>query len=198
MCGFALHVCGYLAFLSDFLLSRMYTPEWQPYLVFFVNELGQSVYSPQDPRGTRFNLKNIGNFAADNESRLVMSSKIQEVFTNKDRTDAFFWCADYGDERRTYQVELHYITNHFAMVQLYRDEKLMIELTPTEHKVIRLLCNDKSDYEIAETLAVTPATIRKHIAHLKTKLNVEGRIRLGIEAYRLGLVKLRKRNDHIK
>jgi DNA-binding CsgD family transcriptional regulator len=48
-------------------------------------------------------------------------------------------------------------------------------LTRREHEILELVAQGKSNAEIAETLWVTPATVRKHLEHVYGKLNVGSR-----------------------
>ena len=50
-----------------------------------------------------------------------------------------------------------------------------IELTRREREVLALLGRRKTDREIAETLVISPLTVRTHIENLSTKFSVSGR-----------------------
>ena len=48
-------------------------------------------------------------------------------------------------------------------------------LTNREQEVLELLARRYTDKEIAETLYISPGTVRSHIEHLGEKLNATGR-----------------------
>lgn len=56
------------------------------------------------------------------------------------------------------------------------------ELSPREKQVLRLLANGASSREVAETLFLTEGTVRNHISHILTRLNVRDRIQAVIIA----------------
>ncbi|MCZ7533733.1 MAG: LuxR C-terminal-related transcriptional regulator [Acidimicrobiia bacterium] len=56
-----------------------------------------------------------------------------------------------------------------------RDDRLDV-LTPREREVLQLLTEGLDGTAIAEKLYVSPATVRNHIQHILTKLNVHSRV----------------------
>ncbi len=60
-------------------------------------------------------------------------------------------------------------------------------LTRREGEVLRLICQGKSDREIAETLFVSRATASKHVAAILAKLSVQSRTAAAARARELGL-----------
>lgn len=167
----------------------MPTEDWKTYLVFCVDQDGRSIFSPQDPNRTKFYLKRAADFSDDDQSRAQFESNLSYVFETGRPSKSFNWSARYDDETvRHYSVDLMPINEHLAMVLLYRDELREMDLTETEISVLQLLANDKTNSAIASELAVAESTVRTHVANLRSKLGVDGRVRLGIEAYRLGLV----------
>jgi len=56
------------------------------------------------------------------------------------------------------------------------------ELSPREKQVLRLLASGASSREVAETLFLTEGTVRNHISHILTRLNVRDRIQAVIIA----------------
>lgn len=61
-------------------------------------------------------------------------------------------------------------------------------LTPREQQVFRLLAAGFGNAEIAELLSVGESTIKSHVQHLLTKLDIPNRVHAVIYAYRHGLV----------
>lgn len=62
-------------------------------------------------------------------------------------------------------------------------------LTRKELEVLRRLAEGRSNREIAETLFVTPATVKSHLAHIYVKLGVAGRQEAVARAVALGLLR---------
>ena len=62
-------------------------------------------------------------------------------------------------------------------------------LTPRELEVLNLITQGQSNAEIAETLVVSPATVKTHVAHVLMKLGVRDRAQAVIYAYEAGLVR---------
>lgn len=61
-------------------------------------------------------------------------------------------------------------------------------LTPRESEVLTLLAQGKGTHGIAEMLYISPATVRTHIQHITTKLDVHTRLQAVITAQRRELV----------
>ncbi len=61
-------------------------------------------------------------------------------------------------------------------------------LTDTELQVLRLICSDKSNAEIGEILSIKLPTVKTHVSHILTKLDVSRRSQAASEARRLHLV----------
>ncbi|HET8778782.1 MAG TPA: response regulator transcription factor [Agromyces sp.] len=66
--------------------------------------------------------------------------------------------------------------------------KPRIRLTDRELEVLRLLDQGASNREIARTLFVTEATVKTHLVHLFSKLNVESRAKAVTLARETGLI----------
>lgn len=62
------------------------------------------------------------------------------------------------------------------------------QLTPRELEVLKLITHGQSNAEIADTLVVSPATVKTHVAHVLMKLGVRDRAQAVIYAYESGLV----------
>ncbi len=62
------------------------------------------------------------------------------------------------------------------------------ELTPREQEVLRLVAQGMSDAEIAERLVVSPHTVHRHVANVRTKLRLPSRAAAVAYAAREGLI----------
>lgn len=63
------------------------------------------------------------------------------------------------------------------------------ELTDREIEVLRLIADGKTNQEIAETLFIGIKTVKTHVSHVLSKLEVEDRTQAAIYAHRHSLVK---------
>ncbi len=61
-------------------------------------------------------------------------------------------------------------------------------LSPREHEVLALVARGLSDREIAEQLIVSPHTVHRHVANIRTKLGSGSRAAAVAEAARIGLL----------
>jgi ATP/maltotriose-dependent transcriptional regulator MalT len=62
-------------------------------------------------------------------------------------------------------------------------------LTRKELEVLARLADGRSNKQIADALFVTQATVKTHLAHIYTKLNVSGRQAAVARAVELGLLR---------
>jgi DNA-binding NarL/FixJ family response regulator len=67
----------------------------------------------------------------------------------------------------------------------------LAELTNREHEVMALVALGLSNSEIAEWLAVSPATVRTHVSRAMVKLHARDRAQLVVLAYETGLAVVR-------
>jgi DNA-binding NarL/FixJ family response regulator len=65
----------------------------------------------------------------------------------------------------------------------------LAQLTAREHETLRLLASGLSNAEIAEQLVVSAATVKAHVGHVFTKLDVRDRVQAVIFAYEAGLIR---------
>ncbi|MGH3975838.1 MAG: LuxR C-terminal-related transcriptional regulator [Pseudonocardiaceae bacterium] len=69
------------------------------------------------------------------------------------------------------------------------EPKELLNLTPREQEVFRLMASGFGNAEIAEMLMLGESTIKSHVQHLLTKLNIPNRVHAVIYAYQHGLVR---------
>jgi two-component system, NarL family, response regulator LiaR len=62
------------------------------------------------------------------------------------------------------------------------------DLTEREYDVVRLVARGRSNQEIAHELFISEKTVKTHISHILSKLNLQDRTQLAIYAIRKGLV----------
>jgi DNA-binding NarL/FixJ family response regulator len=69
-----------------------------------------------------------------------------------------------------------------------RDAPDLQELTPRELEVLELIGRGRSNSEIARQLVVSQATVKTHVAHVFSKLDLRDRAQAVVVAYETGLI----------
>jgi two-component system response regulator DegU len=62
------------------------------------------------------------------------------------------------------------------------------ELTPRENEVIRLIAQGLSNKEISYQLRLSDKTVKNHVSHIFSKLNITARSQAAVHAVRAGLI----------
>ena len=77
------------------------------------------------------------------------------------------------------------VKKHRAEQTVRREEAMahIHTLTPGEFKVFRLLGLGLTNQEIAETLYISPLTVRTHVKRIHSKCSIQGRAKLALAAY---------------
>lgn len=68
------------------------------------------------------------------------------------------------------------------------NKEILLSLTPTEMKVLRLYCNGLERKEIAEVMAISTASLKSHISSILDKTGYQSIARVAIYAVKNGLI----------
>jgi NarL family two-component system response regulator LiaR len=68
------------------------------------------------------------------------------------------------------------------------EASLADNLTEREFEVLKLICKGQSNKEIADTMSISPMTVKTHVSNLLSKLDLMDRTQAAIYAIRNGLV----------
>jgi DNA-binding CsgD family transcriptional regulator len=104
-------------------------------------------------------------------------SFVSTVVRNK--VNEFLW------QKQWDRDDVDWIRKHRADETVRREEALahIHTLTQGEFKVFRLLGLGLTNQEIAETLFISPLTVRTHVKRIHAKCGIEGRAKLALAAY---------------
>jgi DNA-binding NarL/FixJ family response regulator len=69
-------------------------------------------------------------------------------------------------------------------------QRLLAQITPREHDLLRALADGLSDQEIADRLAISVRTVQSHMLNVMEKLDVHSRLQALVAAVRHGLVQI--------
>jgi RNA polymerase sigma factor (sigma-70 family) len=97
----------------------------------------------------------------------------------KNKINEFLW-QHYWDNSDADSVKKH------QAEQITQREEVLAQvhtLTQSEFKVFRLLGLGLTNQEIAETLFISPLTVRTHVKRIHAKCDIQGRAKLALAAY---------------
>ena len=81
------------------------------------------------------------------------------------------------------------ILEFFAAPRPPRTEVVFPQLTAREHEVLDLIAAGRSNTELAETLFLSPKTVRNHVSHIFRKLRVTDRTQAIAKAKEAGIAR---------
>ena len=114
------------------------------------------------------------------------------------RTISVYGCAvlplltqtDWAKDERWKKQLLAQTRKQAAFAPLFLEPRLALAdtLTDTELQILRLVCADKSNAEIAQTMNIKLTTVKTHVSHILEKLDVNRRSEAKTAARRLRLI----------
>ncbi|MFD1930338.1 MULTISPECIES: response regulator [Nonomuraea] len=81
------------------------------------------------------------------------------------------------------------LIERFAATAAPRDEPRLGALTPREREVLGRIAQGQNNGQIAETLFMSPATVKTHVNRIMAKLGLHDRAQLVVLAYESGLIR---------
>jgi pimeloyl-ACP methyl ester carboxylesterase/DNA-binding CsgD family transcriptional regulator len=119
-----------------------------------------------------------------------LAARLPEArFVALEGTDHYPW---FGDAEATFRATLHALGVELDPVPSPREDGSRYtgveELTERETEVLALIASGLSDREIAERLVLSPHTVHRHVANLRTKLGLPTRAAAVAAAARRGLI----------
>jgi DNA-binding NarL/FixJ family response regulator len=94
-----------------------------------------------------------------------------------------------GDALLSPGVTRRLIEEFAARPAARRDESRLTALTAREREVLGRIAQGQSNGQIAETLFMSPATVKTHVNRIMSKLGLHDRAQLVVLAYESGLVR---------
>lgn len=73
------------------------------------------------------------------------------------------------------EIENYLVEHNSSNLQSEEQISLLMQLTPTEKVILKLISKGKSSLEIAELLFISPNTVDNHRANITKKLKLEGK-----------------------
>ena len=105
--------------------------------------------------------------------------------------------ASWWDQTATTEIRAKF-EHQSAVTNAAKDEESMLRLTRREQEILALIAAGSSNQEIAETLYITPGTVRVHVHSIIQKLGVRDRTQaamLAIQKHWIATELLAKQND---
>jgi DNA-binding CsgD family transcriptional regulator len=135
----------------------------------------------------------LGKYAAnDSGSRLLRATFAECLFTAKPQE-----CVVAGKSGTSYHFRFEKVVHDSGQVLRIEDEIVVlslisrmpepVELTRREEQIVRLICRDMSNAEIARELKVKASTIETHRQNIRQKLKVKGNAGVVLYGVRHGL-----------
>ena len=136
----------------------------------------------------------LGKYAATkSDSRLLRATFAECLFTGDPQE-----CAVAGHSGTSYHFRFEKVAHNSRRALRSEDEVAVIclisiipdriKLTRREEQIVRLICRDMSNAEIARELKVKASTIETHRQNIRKKLKVKGNAGLVLYGVRHGLV----------
>ena len=90
-------------------------------------------------------------------------------------------------QKRWDRNDIEEIKKRQAKLTIQREDMIaqVHTLTPAEFKVFRLLGLGLTNQEIADSLYISPLTVRTHVKRLHAKCDIKGRAKLALTAYQI-------------